>query len=97
MAGQIADAENRHGRGTVLLRDGVVHIGAERPIEDSSNQKRVTAAGGLIEAKVTGKSPKDPNFDFKDDPSKLEPPSRDRFAQMSPDERAALIAFLQSL
>jgi hypothetical protein len=60
LAQRMEELHQRYGRGVLLLRDGVLHVGAGRPIPLSGAAKVLDFSSGLIQAETSGTHSTDP-------------------------------------
>lgn len=67
LATALEQATNKRGRGMLLIRDGILHVGVRSfPLEDEP--KELTYVSGLIEIESSGSMESDPNSDPADAP-----------------------------
>ena len=67
LANALEQATNKRGRGMLLIRDGILHVGVRSfPLE--GDPKELTYASGLIEIESSGSMESDPNSDPADAP-----------------------------
>ncbi|PSB46491.1 hypothetical protein C7B80_12955 [Cyanosarcina cf. burmensis CCALA 770] len=67
LANALEQATNKRGRGMLLIRDGILHVGVRSfPLE--GDPKELTYASGLIEIESIGSMESDPNSDPADAP-----------------------------
>jgi len=64
LASALEQATNKRGRGMLLIRNGILHVGLRSfPLEGSAEDKELTYASGLIEIESIGSMDSDPNSD----------------------------------
>lgn len=77
LAGRLEQGSNQHGRGMLLIRDGVLHIGA-RPTPLEGDPIALHEGAGLIEIESLAPVATDPNFDRCENDGQ-DPPTRKQF------------------
>lgn len=77
IAKRIEKKYNKHGRGLLLIRDGVLHVG-KRDFPLKNEPTHVHEAAGLIEIETLAPVPSDPHFNRCENPTAA-PPTRKQF------------------
>ncbi len=78
LAKAMEETTGKHGRGMLLIRNGVLHFGTRSDLMGTRNLKQLSLQNGLVESQMIGLVETDPYFNPQTNP--FEPPKSKQFS-----------------